>query len=153
MAVAGASGEEGSNTGGGRIHQGQLALADVMLPDCTELFAGSFTLVVPNKQAVPDSEDPEFEVLEEEYANVFELPKGLQPSSCCEYELVISTGDAPMPRSRPLKRFSQGELDKCRRQVEYLLEMGWIQPLCASHTELVVFARKSDGSWHFCQDF
>ena len=68
-------------------------------------------------------------LLAEEYANVFELPKGLQPSRGCDYQLVINTGDAPMQKSLPLKHFSQGKLDECRRQVEYLLEMGWIQLL------------------------
>ena len=130
-----------------------LASANVTLPDETELFVSSFALVTPDKQAVPDSEDPEFAALAEEYADVFELPKGLPTSSSREYELVINTGDVPMPRSRPLKRFSEGELDECRRQVEYLLEMGWIQLSRASHAALVVFARKLDGSWRFCQDF
>ena len=86
-----------------------LASADVTLSDGTELFVGSFTLVAPDKQAVPDSEDQEFAALAEEYADVFKLPNGLPPSSSREYELVIDTGDALMPRSRPLKRFSQGE--------------------------------------------
>ena len=31
-----------------------LASADVTLPDGTELFVGSFALVAPDKQAVPD---------------------------------------------------------------------------------------------------
>ena len=88
-----------------------LAYANVTLPDSTELFVGSFALIAPDKPAVPYSEDPEFAALEEEYADVFELPKGLPPSRGREYELVIDTGDAPMPKSRPLKRFSQGELD------------------------------------------
>ena len=42
-------------------------------------------MVEPDKPAVPDLENPEFAVLVEEYANMFELPKGLQPSSCREY--------------------------------------------------------------------
>ena len=130
-----------------------LASADVTLPDGTELFVGYFALVAPDKPAVPDSEDPEFAALAEEYADVFELPKGLPPSRGRDYELVIDTGDAPMPKSRPLKRFSQGELDECRRQVAYLLEMGWIQPSRASHAASVVFASKSDGTWRFCKDF
>ena len=99
---------------------------------------GSFALVAPDKPAVPDFKDQEFTALAEEYANVFELPKGLQPSSGCKYKLVINTGDPPMPWLCPLKHFSQDKLDECRRQVEYLLEMGWIQQLRASHTESVV---------------
>ena len=62
-----------------------LALANVTLPDSTELFVGSFTLFAPDKMAVPNSEDLEFVALAEEYTDVFELPKGLPPSSGREY--------------------------------------------------------------------
>ena len=75
-----------------------LASADVTLPDCTELFVGSFALVAPDKSVVPDSEDSELAALAEEYTEVFELPKGLPPSRGREYELVIDTGDVPMPK-------------------------------------------------------
>ena len=37
-----------------------LALADVTLPDGTELFVGSLALFAPDMPVVPDSEDPEF---------------------------------------------------------------------------------------------
>ena len=52
-----------------------------------------------------------------------------------------------------MKRWSQGELDECRKQVAFLLDQGWIVPSSASHATSVVFARKPDGTWHFCQDF
>ena len=60
-----------------------------------------------------------------------------------------------MPRSRPMKRWSQGELDECRTQVAFLLGQGWIVPSSASHVASVVFARTagSDGTWRFCQDY
>ena len=32
---------------------------------------------------------------------------------------LIDTGEHPMPRSRPIKRWSQGELDECRKQVAF----------------------------------
>jgi hypothetical protein len=41
------------------------------------------------------------------------------------------------------KVMSQGELDECSKLVVYLLDSG-----CA---ESVLFARKPDGTWHFCQ--
>jgi hypothetical protein len=52
-----------------------------------------------------------------------------------------------------MKRLSQGELDECRKQVAFLLDQGWIVPSSSSHAASVVFARKPDGSWRFCQDF
>ena len=35
----------------------------------------------------------------------------------------------------------------------WLLENGWISPSRASHAASVVFARKADWSWRFCQDY
>jgi hypothetical protein len=52
-----------------------------------------------------------------------------------------------------MKRWSQGELDECRKQVAFLLDQGWIVPSRTSHAASVVFARKPDGSWRFCQDY
>ena len=58
-----------------------------------------------------------------------------------EFELHIETGSHPqaMPRSRPMKRWSQGELDECSKQVAYLLDQGWIVPSRASHAASIVF--------------
>ena len=80
-------------------------------------------------------------------------PPGLPPDRGPAFELRIETGSHPMPRSRPMKRWSQGELDECRKQVAFLLDQGWIVPSCASHAASVVFARKADGTWRFCQDY
>ena len=52
-----------------------------------------------------------------------------------------------------MKRWSQGELDECRKQVAFLLDQGWIVPSLASHAASVVFACKSDSTWRFCQDY
>ena len=61
-----------------------------------------------------------------------------------------------MPRTRPLKRLSEGELAELRRQLhEPLLDRGWIRPSTAGHWHAasVVFARKADGSWRICYDY
>jgi hypothetical protein len=80
-------------------------------------------------------------------------PPGLPPDSGQDFELRIETGSHPMPRSRPMKRWSQGDLDECRKQVATLLDRGWIVPSRASHAASVVFARKPDGTWRSCQDY
>ena len=41
--------------------------------------------------------------------------------------LSWKTGRRPMPRNRPLKRLSEGELAELRRQLRDLLDRGWIQ--------------------------
>ena len=58
-------------------------------------------------------------------------PKGLWPDR--GIELVLESGDAPMPRSRPLKRLSAGELEELRAQVSQLLDYGWIRHSMADH--------------------
>jgi len=60
-------------------------------------------------------------------------------------ELVIETGDAPMPRSRPVKRLSEGERAGLRTQLVDLLDRGWMQHSTAGHAASVVFARKRCG--------
>ena len=68
-------------------------------------------------------------------------------------ELELETGGAPMPRSRPVKRQSDGELAKLRVQLVDLLDRGWIQHSTAGHAATVVIARKPDGTWRICYDY
>jgi hypothetical protein len=97
---------------------------------------------------------PDFAVLAHDYADVLAgPPPGLPPDRCPAFELLIKTGSHPMPLSLPMKHWSQGELDECSKQVAFLLDQGWIVPSSASHATSVVFARKPDGTWRFCQDF
>ena len=78
-------------------------------------------------------------------------PPSLPPDRCPAFELHVETGEHLMQRSRPMKRWLQGKLDECRKQVSFLLDQGWIVPSSASHAASVVFARKVDGMWSFCQ--
>ena len=50
--------------------------------------------------------------------------EGLPPDRGMELEL--ETGGAPMPRLRPAKRLSDGELAELRTQLMDLLDRGWI---------------------------
>ena len=134
-----------------------LAETGTTLADGTELFVGriAFAAEGPAFALPPDDGDPpDFAALAGEYADVLAgPPPGLPPDRGPAFELRIDTGEHPMPRSRPMKRWSQGELDECRKQVAFLLDQGWIVPSSASHAASVVFARKADGTWRFCQDY
>ena len=68
-------------------------------------------------------------------------------------ELELETGGAPMPRSRPVKRLSDGELAEPRAQLIDLLGRGWIQHSTAGHAAAAVFAREPDGTWRICYDY
>ena len=67
-------------------------------------------------------------------------------------ELELETGGAPMPRSQPVKRLSDGELAELRAQLIDQLDRGWIQHSTAGHAAAAVFVRKPDGSWRIGYD-
>ena len=134
-----------------------LADSGTTLADGTALLVGQISFATDGPAftlPADDGDPPEFAALASEYADVLaDPPPGLPPDRGPAFELRIETGTHPMPRSRPMKRWSQGELDECRKQVAFLLDQGWIVPSCASHAASVVFARKADGTWRFCQDY
>jgi hypothetical protein len=136
-----------------------LADAGTTLDKGTDLFIGSISFAVDGPAFVlpaEDGEPPDTAALIAEYGDVLASPPpGLPPDRGPEFELCIDNGPHPMPRSRPMKRWSQGELDEpeCRKQVAFMLDQGWIIPSRASHAASVVFARKPDGTWRFCQDY
>ena len=134
-----------------------LASGEVTLSDGTELLFGVVHFCAeenPFSLPAEGGDPPEFQALAREFADVLAgPPPGLPPDRGPEFELRIDTGAHPMPRSRPMKRWSQGELDECRRQVALLLANGWIVPSRAGHAASIVFARKADGTWRFCQDY
>ena len=122
-----------------------------VLRDGTELHLASFCLADAELRLAGD-DDPAFAALKVEYADVLGgAPPGMPPER--GMELVIETGDAPMPRSRPVKRLSEGELAELRTQLVDLLDRGWIQHSTAGHAASVVFARKPDGTWRICYDY
>ena len=146
----------GAGRVGGR-HAGRARRARLTLEDGTEVGLGTISIAAEDLSfGLPSAEqDPtEFDALKAEFAAGLAAPHpGLPPDRGPEYELHIDTGDLAMPCSRPMKRWSQGELDECRRQIAILLDNGWIHPSRASHAASIVFARKADGSWRFCQDY
>ena len=122
-----------------------------VLKDGTELHLASFGLADAELRLV-GTDVPAFAALKAKYADVLGgAPHGMPPDRGMELEL--ETGDARMPRSRQVKRLSDGELAELRAQLIDLLDRGWIQHSTAGHAASVVFARKPDGSWRICYDY
>ena len=122
-----------------------------LLADGTELHLASLRLV-DTSLTLPGMDHPAFTALKAEFADVLGgPPPGLPPDR--GIELVLETGTRPMPRTRPIKRLSEGELSELRRQLHDLLDRGWIQHSTAGHAASVVFARKPDGTWRICYDY
>ena len=130
---------------------GRFADGVEVLKDGTELHLASFCLE-DSALHLAGADDPAFTTIKAKYSDVLGgAPPGLPPDRGMELEL--ETGDAPMPRSRPVKRLSDGELAELRAQLVDLLERGWIQHSTAGHAASVVFARKPDGTWRICYDY
>ena len=130
---------------------GRFADGVEVLKDGTELHLASFCLADAELR-LAGADDPVFTALKVRYADVLSgAPPGMPPDRGMELEL--ETGGAPMPRSRPVKRLSEGELAELRTQLIDLLDRGWIQHSTAGHAAAVVFARKPDGSWRICYDY
>ena len=122
-----------------------------LLTDGTELHLASLRFADASI-ALEGQDHPDFAALKAEFADVLAgPPPGLPPDR--GIELVLETGNRPMPRTRPIKRLSEGELAELRRQLTDLLARGWIQHSTAGHAASVVFARKPDGSWRICYDY
>ena len=90
----------------------------------------------------------------EEYADIFpsDLPKGLSPKRL-GYEFRNDLKPDTKPVHQPIYKLSPLELDEAKRQIEYMLEHGFIRPLESPWGALVLFAPMEDGGLRFCIDY
>lgn len=80
-----------------------------------------------------------------------ELPKNLPPRRLIDHEIELVPGAKPPARSP--YRMSPPELTELRKQLDGLLESGFIQPSKAPYGAPVLFQRKHDGSLRLCVDY
>ena len=89
----------------------------------------------------------------EEYKDVFpdKLPYGPPPKRIVDHEIETAPGEAP-PHKSPY-RLSVAELDELKRQINNLLDQGWIRPSTSPYGAPVLFIPKKDGKWRLCIDY
>ena len=88
-----------------------------------------------------------------DYRDIFpsKLPYGPPPKRQLDHEIDTVPGEAP-PHKSPY-RLSSTEMEELRRQVELLLEQGWIRPSSSPYGAPVLFVPKKDGKWRMCIDY
>lgn len=88
-----------------------------------------------------------------EFKDVFpeDLPKGIPPDRGFPHRIELVPGSEP-PNRAPY-RMSPLELEELRKQIEYLLEHGFIQPSMSPYGAPVLFAPKPGGALRFCIDY
>ena len=89
-----------------------------------------------------------------DYKDVFpsDLPPGLPPVRK-GHEFRIDLEDDTPPVHRPIYKLSPLELEECRKQIQYMLDKGFIRPSDSPYGAPVLFVPKHDGGLRFCIDY
>jgi hypothetical protein len=87
-----------------------------------------------------------------EYPDVFpdELP-GLPPDREIEFAIELVPGTAPIAK-RPYK-MPANELAEIKKQIQELVEKGYIRPSTSPWGAPVLFVKKKDGTMRMCVDY
>lgn len=116
--------------------------------------AEGFLFIIRERTTVPSVVPSEaLAMLQKEFPNVLvtELPAGLPPEREVDHCIDILPGDHKVP-NRPTYRMSPLELQKTRRQIEELLEKGYIR-LSKLPYGAVIVRTKKNGTLQMCIDY
>ncbi|GJP59195.1 hypothetical protein CLOP_g9431 [Closterium sp. NIES-67] len=99
--------------------------------------------------AVPD----ELATLIRKHADIFldDLPLGLPPERDHDHTIQLEPGAQPTVRTQ--WRLNQPELEELRRQLDYLLEKGFVRPSTSPFAAPILFTPKKDGGLRMCIDY
>ena len=86
-----------------------------------------------------------------EYDVLFQEPKSLPPKKGIVHDIILQQ-DVPLPNIG-MYRLSTLENAKIKKQVQELLEKGFIRPRTSPCGSPIVLVRKKDGSWRMCIDY
>lgn len=102
---------------------------------------------------IPSIGHPEIVDILKNYKSVFteDIPPGLPPKRQIEHNIPIQPGSKiPTPR---LYRLSYTELNELKRQLDELLEKGWIRPSTSPYGAPILFVHKKDSTLRMCVDY
>ena len=87
------------------------------------------------------------------YQDVFpdSLPSGLPPSREVDHKIELVPGASPP--SRPTFRLSASELVELKKQLDELVEAGFIRPSKSPFGAPILFVKKKDGTMRMCVDY
>ena len=69
------------------------------------------------------------------------------------HEFKIDLKDDEPPVHRPIYKLSPLDLTEAKKQIQYMLEHGYIRPSQSPYGAPVLFAPKKDGGLRFCIDY
>eukprot|EP00253_Pinus_taeda_P027976 PITA_27976 len=109
-------------------------------PDKTNVFEGCNA-----KQQV------DLEKVVSKYDILFQEPKGLPPKKEIVRDIILQQ-DAPLPNIGMYRLFAL-ENAEIKKQVQELIEKGFIRPSTSPCGSPIILVRKKDGSWRMCIDY
>ena len=100
----------------------------------------------------PNPLPSEVESLLQEFEDVFpkSVPPGLPPLRGIEHQMDFIPG-ASLP-NRPAYRTNPAETKEIQKQVEELLQKGWVRESLSPCAVLVILVPKKDNTWRMCTD-
>jgi len=118
-----------------------------------EVFLGFLSDPTEETTAPEPAPDGRVTALLQEFRDVFpdDLPAKLPPKRAVDHKIEL-VPDAAVPQ-RLTYRLSTAELDELRRQLDDLLEKGFIRPSKSPYASPVIFVRKQDGTLRMCVDY
>lgn len=87
----------------------------------------------------------------DEFAHIFDEPKGLPPSRIFDHAIPLLPGAKPV-NLRPY-HYNLAQKDEIEKQVTEMLPQGVIQPSSSPFSSPVLLVLKKDLTWHFCIDY
>ncbi len=91
-------------------------------------------------------------IIHKEYEDLFQsIPKHLPPQRDYDHRIELLPGSEPP--SKPAYRLSTSELDELQKQLDQLLEHGFIRASRSPFGAPMLFVKKKDGSLRMCIDY
>ena len=131
-----------------------IRLRAMAMEEGSEVFLAHVKLTTdPDKDKPVDLPADVHSIVHDEFPDVFPstLPAGL-PQDRGD-AMRIDTDPNADPPVRPVIRLSYAELDELKKQLDDLLEKGFIKPSTSPYGAPVLFVKKKDGSLRMCVDY
>ena len=95
--------------------------------------------------------DPDGIPLVREFDDVFRALQGIPPDRADPFIIELEPGTAPLSKSP--YRMAPAEMAELKKQLEELLDKGFIRPSVSPWGAPVLFVKKKDGSFRLCIDY
>ncbi|KAM0065899.1 putative nucleotidyltransferase, Ribonuclease H [Helianthus debilis subsp. tardiflorus] len=110
-----------------------------------------YHLTLLPQDSPPPTYPPELQDILNNFATVFNPPKGLPPTRSQDHHIDL------LPDSKPVSvrpyRYPHFQKQEIERLVREMLQQGIIQPSTSAFSSPVLLVRKKDGTWRFCLDY